>query len=69
MRKFKENSPKETGEIYSQISLNFIILFCSDVIKFLKSRVESGTIRGKQPELREMRVLIALVSFRFEFLV
>ena len=69
MSKILKNSPKETGEIYSQISLNFIIFFCPDVIKFLKSRVESGTIRGQQPELREMRVLIAVVFFRLEFMV
>ena len=52
-----------------QISLNFIMFFCSNVIKFLKSRVESGTIRGQQPELREMRVLIAVVFCRLEYLV
>ena len=65
----EQNSPNETGEICSLISINFIIFFCSNVIKFLKSRVESGTIRGQQPELREMRVLIAVVFCRLEFFV
>ena len=31
--------------------------------------MESGTIRGQQPELREMRVLIAVVFCRLEFFV
>ena len=31
--------------------------------------MEPGTIRGQQPELREMRVLIAVVFCRLEFLV
>ena len=31
--------------------------------------MESGTIRGQQPERREMRVLIPVVFFRLGFLI
>ena len=50
MRKILENSAKETDENYCQISLNFVISFCSAVIKFLKSRVESDEIRKQQQQ-------------------
>ena len=53
----------------TKFAVKFHYIFCSNVIKFLKSRVESGAIHGQQPELREMRVLIAVVFCRLEFVV
>ena len=56
-------SGKQNSLFPSGAHIKGILFFCSDVIKFLRSRVESGTIRGQQPELRELRVLIAVVFY------
>ena len=45
------------------------LLTSVDKIPTCLSRYKCSTVRGQQPELREIRVFIAVVIFRLEFLV
>ena len=69
LKKFTEGNGRNLWSNLIKFDYIFLLDHKIIVIKFLKSRVEPGTIRGQQPELREMRVLIAVVFCRLEFLV